>query len=126
MTTRGTPGGRHSAVGSSMPRRLNASSTLLAAHGWYGAASAPAGRSVDDCTVGPAGLRPEPPRPTPLLASCHEPRSVFPACQTPVRSGFLSGVRGTALRDCEAADDTTKVSTAATTTRRSAFIISPP
>ena len=41
-----------------MPRRLNASSTFLAAHGWYGAASRPAGRSFDDSDDRRRGIAP--------------------------------------------------------------------
>src|SRR2546425_8332583 len=97
MEVLGMPGGRHRAAGSSMPRFLYDSKTFWAADGWYGALSAVAGRSEADRTPGADGFFPVPPMPVPPLASSQFPLTVLPLCQTPVRSGLPSAVRGTEL-----------------------------
>src|SRR5262245_56867798 len=90
---RGIPDGRQRAFGSSMPRLLNDSRTLAAAHGWYGAGSV-----MTCCEAGLAGAvgsRPVPPTPKPEFASSQDPRRLLEPCHTPVRSGFPSDIRGT-------------------------------
>src|SRR5262245_48045832 len=125
MIVRGIPAGRQRPVGSSMPLLLKASRTFCAAQGWYGAPSRPTGRSLDDGSAGAEGSRPLPPTPEPRFACSHDPRCVLPPCQTPVRSGFPSVARGTALLGvCAAAEIVhTAATIAVRTTRR---IIAPP
>ena len=90
------PAGRHAPSDRRCLCRLNASRTFCAAQSWYGAPSRPAGRSFDEPTTGAFGLRPVPPTPTPAFASSQLPGCVLPPCQTPVRSGLPSAVRGIA------------------------------
>src|SRR5580704_11827730 len=93
IARRGSPGGRHNAAGSSMPLLLNDSRTFLAAQGWYGAGSLTT--CCDPRLAGAARSRPVPPTPSPELASSQVPRRLLPPCQTPVKLGFPSEVRGT-------------------------------
>ena len=126
ITMRGSPAGRQRPVGSSMPRRLYASSTFFAAQGWYGAPSRPAGRSLDERVTGAVGSCPLPPTPRPRFASSHDPRWVLPPCHTPVRSGFPSAVRGTPDAVCADMAGTCQRAMAATAATMNGRITAPP
>src|ERR1700682_2907026 len=134
IVVRGTPGGRQNAAGSSIPRLLKDSTTFFAAQGWYGAASRPGTLSPEAGGAAAEGSFPVPPTPNPEFASSQLPRRLLPPCHTPVRSGWPSAARGTALFEpalflaCAAAGETepAKENTITALSANVRIILSPP